>query len=55
MRITDEGSLADALGRIRPLAERMLGVIVNGDHLSAPSYRYDPMPTPERTSDVGVA
>lgn len=54
-RVTDEGSLADAMGRIRPLAGRMLGIIVNGDHLTTPSYRYDPAPTLERTSDVGAA
>ncbi len=53
-RVTDENSLTDAMTRIRPLAERVLGMVVNGDHVSAPSYRYETVPVIEPTKDAGT-
>ncbi len=51
-RITEADVLADALVRLRPLTDHLLGVVVNGDHLTRPGYQYEVSSTAERPTGV---
>jgi len=51
-RITEADILADALVRLRPLTDHLLGVVVNGDHLTRPGYQYEVSSTAERPTGV---
>lgn len=55
-RVTEADVLGDSLVRLRPLNDRLLGVVVNGDHVLRPGYQYDVQPAvAERPTGVGAA